>query len=100
MSNSADEIRRAKQEGKLTVVTSFLYPMYDFAVKVGGEKVRVVNLVPAGTAARLWFSAPADIASLEQAEVFVYNGAGNGTLGGGRWKAPENESLDGSGVEA
>ena len=28
--NSADEIRQAKQEGELTVVTSF-YPMYDFA---------------------------------------------------------------------
>ncbi len=51
--NSADEIRQAKQEGKLTVVTSF-YPMYDFAVKVGGEKVRVVNLVPAGTEPHDW----------------------------------------------
>lgn len=90
--NSADEIRQAKQEGKLTVVTSF-YPMYDFAVKVGGEKVRVVNLVPAGTEPHDWEPAPADIASLEQAEVFVYNGAGMEHWVEDVMKALENESL-------
>ena len=36
--NSSDDIRQAKQEGQLAVVTSF-YPMYDFALKIGGEKV-------------------------------------------------------------
>lgn len=73
--NSSDEIRQAKQEGQLAVVTSF-YPMYDFALKIGGEKVKVVNLVPAGTEPHDWEPAPTDIACLEQAEVFIYNGAG------------------------
>ena len=63
------------QNGKLSVCTSF-YPMYDFAVKIGGDKVNIVNMVPAGTEPHDWEPAAADIAELEKAAVFVYNGAG------------------------
>jgi zinc transport system substrate-binding protein len=60
---------------KLSVLTSF-YPMYDFAVKIGGERVDVTNLVPTGTEPHDWEPAAADIVGLEKAAVFVYNGAG------------------------
>lgn len=63
------------QGGKLSVYASF-YPMYDFASKIGGDKVDVANMVPAGTEPHDWEPAAADIAGLEQADVFVYNGAG------------------------
>lgn len=63
------------EDGKLLVYTSF-YPMYDFAKKVGGDKVRVVNMTPDGTEPHDWEPTAVDIAGLEQARVFVYNGAG------------------------
>jgi zinc transport system substrate-binding protein len=50
--------------------------MYDFAVKIGGDRVTVKNLVPAGTEPHDWEPAAADIVALERAAVFIYNGAG------------------------
>ena len=63
------------QNGKLSVCASF-YPMYDFARKIGGGKVLVTNMVPAGTEPHDWEPAASDIVTLEKADVFVYNGAG------------------------
>ena len=51
------------------------YPMYDFAQKVGGDKVEVKDMVPAGTEPHDWEPAATDIRNLEDADVFVYNGA-------------------------
>jgi len=62
-------------DGKLTVITSF-YEMYDFACKIGGDKIHVVNLTPAGVEPHDWEPSPSDIVSLEKADVFIYNGAG------------------------
>ncbi len=60
---------------KLSVYTSF-YPMYDFASKVGGDKVNIVNMVPAGTEPHDWEPTASDVSGLENAAVFIYNGAG------------------------
>ena len=62
-------------EKKLNVMASF-YPMYDFATKVGGDKVEVTNMVPAGTEPHDWEPAATDVKNLEEADVFIYNGAG------------------------
>ena len=60
---------------KLNIMASF-YPMYDFAKKVGGDKVEVTNMVPAGTEPHDWEPSATDIKKLEEADVFIYNGAG------------------------
>ena len=60
---------------KLNVMASF-YPMYDFAKKVGGDKVEVTNMVSAGTEPHDWEPSATDIKKLEEADVFIYNGAG------------------------
>ncbi|HCP14896.1 MAG TPA: ABC transporter substrate-binding protein [Peptococcaceae bacterium] len=60
---------------KLFVCTSF-YPMYDFAKKIGGDQIRLVNLVPSGTEPHDWEPSPQDLANLEKADVFIYNGSG------------------------
>ena len=60
---------------KLSVYASF-YPMFDFAKKIGGDKVDITNMVPAGTEPHDWEPAAADIAGLEEADIFIYNGAG------------------------
>ena len=62
-------------EGKLQVYTSF-YPLYDFATKVGGDKVDVVNLVPTGVEPHDYEPSARNMAALEEADVFIYNGVG------------------------
>lgn len=64
-----------KEDKKLNVMTSF-YPVYDFTVKVGGDKINATNMIPAGTEPHDWEPATKDIADLEKADVFVYSGAG------------------------
>lgn len=60
---------------KLNVYSSF-YAMYDFAKKIGGDKVTITNLVPAGTEPHDWEPSTKDINNLEKADVLIYNGAG------------------------
>lgn len=61
--------------GKIKVYTSF-YAMYDFTNKIGGDKIELVNMVPAGIEPHDWEPSPEDIINLENADVFIYNGAG------------------------
>lgn len=73
---AAENGQGSENEGeKLQVMASF-YPMYDFAQKIGGDYVAVTDMVPAGTEPHDWEPAAKDIAGLENADVFVYSGAG------------------------
>nr|WP_246824692.1 metal ABC transporter substrate-binding protein [Olsenella sp. HMSC062G07] len=60
---------------KIKVAASF-YPMYDFASKIGGDRVDVTCLVPAGTEPHEWEPSTADMRTLGEAKLLVYNGAG------------------------
>jgi zinc transport system substrate-binding protein len=71
-SSAAD---RQIDPGKLNVVASF-YPMYDFATKIGGSRVHVVNLVPAGVEPHDWTPKSRDLQLLDKSQVFIYEGAG------------------------
>jgi zinc transport system substrate-binding protein len=64
----------AKEMEKISVYTSF-YAMYDLTQKIGGDRIRLVNLVPAGTEPHEWEPSTGDIVHLEKADVLVYNGA-------------------------
>ncbi|WP_288729607.1 metal ABC transporter substrate-binding protein [uncultured Fusobacterium sp.] len=64
----------AEQE-KIKVVTSN-YPMYDFTKRIAGDSLEIVNLVPPGTEPHDWEPSVQDIAQLEEAKAFIYNGAG------------------------
>lgn len=71
----ASESEPSASDGeKLKVMASF-YPMYDFASKIGGDKAEVTNMVPAGTEPHDWEPAATDIKNLEEADLFIYNGA-------------------------
>jgi zinc transport system substrate-binding protein len=67
--------KTADTTAKIKVVASF-YPMYEFAKQVGKEKVDVKVLVPAGVEPHDWEPSPQDVAAIQTAKVFVYNGAG------------------------
>lgn len=72
--SSASSAQTEVTSSKLKVMTSF-YPMFDFASKVGGDKVEVTNMTPAGTEPHDWEPSAKDITQLEKADVFIYNGA-------------------------
>ncbi|WP_063563888.1 metal ABC transporter substrate-binding protein [Paenibacillus sp. O199] len=63
------------EEAKLNVEVSF-YPMYEFTKNVAGDLANVHTLVPTGMEPHDWEPTPQDIASIEKADVLVYNGAG------------------------
>lgn len=62
-----------KQGGKLSVVTT-LFPLYDFAREVGGERVEVTLLLPPGVEAHSFEPTPRDMTKIGSADVFVYMG--------------------------
>jgi zinc transport system substrate-binding protein len=73
--SSAAASTSATSEQKLDVQVSF-YPMYDFTKNVAGDLADVHTLIPPGMEPHDWEPTPQDIASIEKADVLVYNGAG------------------------
>lgn len=57
----------------ITVVTSF-YPLYDFVKQIGGDKVQVTNITPAGSEPHDFEPTPSQLVQSLNADVFIYNG--------------------------
>lgn len=57
-------------------VTTTAYPLYDFAKKIGGDYVNVINLVPAGVEPHDWTPKGRDMVNAKNSNVFLYQGAG------------------------
>lgn len=64
---------KAKEDDKLSVVTSF-YPLYTFAKHVGGDKVAVTNVTPAGAEPHEYEPSPKTLVDAQRSDVFVFNG--------------------------
>lgn len=67
--------KKENNENELIVYTSF-YAMYDFCSKIGGDRVTVINMTAKNGEPHDWEPTPSDIAGLNNADIFVYNGAG------------------------
>jgi len=61
--------------GKLKAVAT-IYPLYDFARNVGGERVEVSMLIAPGVDPHEFELSPSDAQKISDAGVFLYNGAG------------------------
>ncbi len=64
-----------QKQDKVTVVASF-YPLYEFTSRVGGDRVKVSSLVPAGVEPHDWEPTPQDRLRVQSASMLVINGAG------------------------
>ena len=60
---------------KIKVVAT-VYPVYDFAHIIGGDKVDLSLLVPPGAKPHDWEPTAKDIATLKSAKVVLYQGNG------------------------
>ena len=60
---------------KIKIFATF-FPYYEFAKNVAGDKAIVEQFVPTGVPAHDWDPQPGKIISLQDTDVFVYNGLG------------------------
>ena len=57
----------------LTIVTT-IFPPYDFARQIGGQRVEVTQLLPPGTESHSFEPSPQDIIRIQKADLFIYVG--------------------------
>ena len=76
MSLAAAGCQQASPPDGTPLVVASVYPMYEFARQVAGDRARVVSLVPTGAEPHDWEPSPQDMAEIRRARLFVYNGAG------------------------
>lgn len=55
-------------------ITATLFPQYDFARQIGGDKVEVTLLLPAGQESHLYDPSPSDMAKISASDLFIYTG--------------------------
>ncbi len=79
-------------EGKPRIIATF-YPLAEFSRMAGGEAVEVSSIVPSGIEPHEYEPTPRDLISIEQADIFVMNGAGMDP-----WAENLARSLRGKGV--
>ena len=61
----------SKEEQKLKVVAA-IFPVYDFARNVGGDKIKITMLLPPGTDAHHYELRPGDIIKVSKADIFLF----------------------------
>lgn len=61
------------ETGKLKVVTT-LFPYYDFVRQIAGDKVDLTMVVPAGMDSHSFEPTPADMVTIQNADVLICNG--------------------------
>ncbi len=62
-----------KKEEKLKIVTT-IFPAYDFARQIAKDKAEIIMLLPTGAESHSYEPTLEDIANLQTAGVFIYNG--------------------------
>lgn len=68
-----EKMPEAADSEKLKIVTT-LFPLYDMARAIGGEKAEVTLLLPPGVEPHAFEPTPGDIARVNSADVFIYTG--------------------------
>ncbi len=62
------------QESHKIVVVTTLFPLYDMARNIGGDKVEVSLLLPPGVEPHSFEPKPDDVIKINRADVFIYTG--------------------------
>ena len=75
LNNQSQKRAGSENINTIKVVASF-YPLYEFALHVGSNRVTVINTTPAGTEPHDFEPTSQDIASIHAANIFLYNGSG------------------------
>lgn len=64
---------KAQETGKLQIVAT-LFPQYDFARQVAGDKADVILLLPPGVESHSYEPTPSDVMKINESDLFLYTG--------------------------
>ncbi len=62
-----------ENKDKVKIVAT-LFPQYDFAKQIGGDKVNVILLLPSGTESHTYEPTPKDMVNINNSDLFIYTG--------------------------
>lgn len=82
-----------RSDDRICVVTT-IFPYYDFVRQVGGDRVKLKLVVPAGMDSHSFEPTPADMIAMQEADILICNGGGME-----QWVAQVLESLDTSSMK-
>ncbi|MCL6479077.1 MAG: metal ABC transporter substrate-binding protein [Peptococcaceae bacterium] len=71
-----DKPANSEPDSRKIKVFTTIYPLYDFTKNICREKAEVHLLVPPGSEPHDWEPTPKEFAELQNADVFIYTGAG------------------------
>ncbi|HDX9580383.1 TPA: zinc ABC transporter substrate-binding protein [Bacillus pseudomycoides] len=81
-----------RKNGKLSVYTT-IFPLADFAKKIGGDYVEVTAIYPPGADSHTYEPSQKQTVQVAKADLFVYNGAGLEPFAEKMEKALKNENV-------
>lgn len=64
---------KTKQTEKIEIIAT-LFPQYDFAKQIGGDKVNVTLLLPPGSESHTYEPTPQDMININNSSLFIYTG--------------------------
>lgn len=73
-SNQAESSDANNQTEPVLSIGASTYSLYDFAVRIGGQRVAVQELLPAGADAHNWEPSPQQLVTLSQHDIILING--------------------------
>lgn len=66
---------RTEESDKITVQAT-IFPLVDFAERIGGDHVEVASILPTGTDSHEYEPTQQQIVDIARSDIFIYNGAG------------------------
>ena len=69
----ASDLNKEVENDKIKIVTT-LFPQYDFARQIAGDKADIVLLLPPGAESHSFEPTPGDIMTINKADMFIYTG--------------------------
>lgn len=71
--HASDSQGAEREEGRINIVTT-LFPYYDFARQIAGDKADITMVIPAGMDSHSFEPTPADMLTIQNADVLICNG--------------------------
>lgn len=87
------DIKTKKDSGEISIVAT-IFPPYDFAKHIAGDRANVKMLLPPGCESHSYEPSPADIIEVSECDVFIYNGGDSDA-----WVDDILSSIDTSSIE-
>lgn len=67
------QMNGTEESGKINI-TATIFPQYDFARQIAGDKANVTMLLPAGSESHTYEPSPQDIIKIQSSDIFIYTG--------------------------